>query len=47
MDSSQIWHLFIETGAPEMYLLYQRALRMEKSDVFNHTSSGSESSRLQ
>ena len=47
MDANQIWHLFLETGAPEMYLFYQRALRMEKPHVFDHTGTGAESSRLQ
>lgn len=47
MDANQIWHLFLETGAPELYLFYQRALRMEKPHVFDHTGTGAESSRLQ
>ncbi len=27
MEPSLLWNLFIETGAPELYLLYLRALR--------------------
>ena len=28
MDSCLLWDLFIETGMPEIYLLYRKALRM-------------------
>lgn len=27
MDANFYWELFLETGAPETYLLYKRALR--------------------
>lgn len=27
MDSRFLWNLFCETGAPEIYLLYQKSLR--------------------
>ena len=27
MEPSLLWNLFTETGAPELYLLYLRALR--------------------
>ena len=27
MDPCFLWNLFLETGAPEIYLLYRRALR--------------------
>ena len=27
MDASLLWNLFLDTGAPELYLLYQKALR--------------------
>ena len=29
MGSAELWNLFLETGAPEMYLLYSKALKME------------------
>ncbi len=32
MNSHFFWNVFIQTGAPEAYLLYQRAKRME--DVY-------------
>ena len=27
MDAQQFWQLFLETGAPEIYLLYKETLR--------------------
>ena len=27
MDPEMIWSLFMDTGAPELYLLYQKAVR--------------------
>jgi len=30
MDPALIWNLFMETGAPELYLLYRKA--MEKAE---------------
>jgi len=30
MDSSTYWSLFLETGAPELYLLYRKALQDEE-----------------
>lgn len=30
MDSTAYWTLFLETGAPEAYLLYRKALRDEE-----------------
>ena len=29
MDANQFWLAFLDTGAPEMYLLYTKAKRME------------------
>ena len=47
MESQQIWQLFMETGAPEMYLLYQKAKRMEEPHVFEGTGSGASDYTLQ
>ena len=33
MNAADYWRLFLETGAPEAYLLYTTALRMEESHV--------------
>ncbi len=30
MDAVLLWDLFLDTGAPEFYLLYLRALREEE-----------------
>ena len=36
MQAQNYWEIFLETGAPEMYLLYAQALKME--DI--HASEG-------
>ena len=33
MQSQNYWQLFLETGAPEMYLLYHQAKRLEEGYV--------------
>lgn len=33
MTASDYWRLFLETGAPEAYLLYSMALKMEEYHV--------------
>ena len=33
METADYWKFFLETGAPEYYLLYQRSLRMEAQHV--------------
>lgn len=35
MNASDYWTIFLETGAPEMYLMFNQARRMEETDVFN------------
>ena len=35
MKAQDYWQVFLETGAPEMYLLYNKALKMESLHVFN------------
>ncbi len=30
MDATTLWNLFLDTGAPELYLLYLKALRAEE-----------------
>ena len=34
MNAQLFWQAFLDTGAPEMYLLYTKARRGEASDVF-------------
>ncbi len=33
MKSQEYWQLFLETGAPEAYLLYTKAMKMEAKYV--------------
>ena len=33
MESREYWKLFMETGAPEYYLLYQHAMKQEAPHV--------------
>ena len=33
MNATDYWRLFLETGAPEMYLLYSNAKRKEEPHV--------------
>ncbi len=40
MISQEYWRLFLETGAPEAYISYARALRMEEEHVPDHTGTG-------
>ena len=35
MESKEYWKLFMDTGAPEMYLLYAKQLKAEDNHVFN------------
>lgn len=36
MNAANYWQLFLDTGAPEMYLLYQKALKTEENHVSDH-----------
>ena len=47
MKSQDYWQIFLETGAPELYLLYNNARKMENSNVFDNSGSGSQSHGLQ
>ena len=47
MDAKEYWQLFLETGAPEIYMMYTQALKSEGSYVPEHHSLGAESQRLQ
>ncbi len=35
MNATDYWALFMETGAPEAYLLYQKQRKMEENHVFD------------
>ena len=47
MNAMDYWHIFLETGAPEMYLLYSKALKMEATNVSDHEGTGAAGHGLQ
>ena len=47
MNAQDFWTMFVETGAPEMYLLYNKARRMEERDVCNNPGVGASGYGLQ
>lgn len=40
MVAQDYWQLFMETGSPEIYLLYQNARKMEQSHVYYDSGPG-------
>ena len=47
MRAMDYWNIFMETGAPEMYLMYQQALKMEANHVFDNPGASASDRRLQ
>lgn len=47
MDASVLWQIFLETGAPEMYLLYHAVVKAEEKHVSNDPGYCPASYRLQ
>ena len=47
MDANQFWLAFLDTGAPEIYMMYQQALKMEANHVFDNSGAGASDRRLQ
>lgn len=47
MKVDGLWQVFMETGAPEMYLLYSAAKKAELKDVFNDQGPGASGIELQ
>ena len=47
MISQEFWQSFVQTGAPELYLLYKRAQKMENGNVPDDTGPGSSGHGLQ
>ena len=47
MNSKDYWQLFLETGAPEAYLMYSSRLKMEEQHVFDHPGHRPQGNRLQ
>ena len=40
MNAQDYWNLFLETGSPEMYLLFNQARRMEAKHVSENQGIG-------
>lgn len=43
MKAQDYWQIFLETGAPEVYLFYTTARKMEESNVLDCSGPGTES----
>ena len=46
MNSRDYWQLFLETGAPEAYLMYSSKLKSEANYVYDDSRYRPESNRL-
>ena len=47
MESARLWNLFLQTGAPELYLLYAKVKKQEASHVCEDTGAGYSGNQLQ
>ncbi len=47
MNALDYWHIFMETGAPEAYIAYSCALKMEEGYVSENPGSGAAGHGLQ
>ena len=47
MNAQNFWQLFLETGAPELYMMYHQAKRMESSHVPDDPGTGAAGHGLQ
>lgn len=47
MNAKNYWQMFLETGAPEFYLLYNNAKKMESSYVLDSPGPGAPGNSLQ
>ena len=47
MRSDTYWQLFLTTGSPEAYLMYNEAKRMEQTHVLEHERPGAAGHTLQ
>ena len=46
MNAQNYWQLFLETGAPEMYLLYNEAKKAEEHNVPQYQRIGPQGQQL-
>lgn len=37
MNAQDYWQLFLETGAPEAYMMYSKSLRLEEQHVYDNS----------
>ena len=47
MEANTFWQLFLETGAPEMYLLYNRVRNVGDGNVFDDSGTCATSHNIQ
>ena len=47
MKAEDYLNLFMETGAPEMYLMYSSARRMENGNVLDDQGAGASNNSIQ
>ena len=47
MDPISLWQAFIETGAPEFYLMYNQARKAELNHVSDGSGTGHQSNQIQ
>ena len=47
MNAKECWQFFLETGAPEAYLMYSKQLKSEAKYVYDGSGHRPESNRLQ
>ena len=47
MNAMNYWQLFLETGAPEMYLMYTQMRKQEAKNVLESTGLGDASHTIQ
>lgn len=47
MMAKDYWQIFLETGAPEIYLMYNKAKKMENSHVLEDKGTGTAGNTLQ
>lgn len=47
MNSCELWQAFLDTGAPELYVLYSKAKRTEMAHVSDNQRAGAACRSLQ
>jgi hypothetical protein len=47
MNAQGYWQLFLMTGSPEAYLLYNEARKTEERNVFDGSGLGAQSNTIQ